>query len=79
MISNKIRTKRAVFTTSNPRQALENELGYTHSTRQGFVINEIINEGLEIGLLEKLDPNTYKIKEAFSGPSLKSRSIRNFG
>lgn len=76
VISNKARIKKAIFTVSELRESLEKELGYIHASLHESILKEIVGEGLEIGLLEKLDSNTYKVKEQYSGSSLNAKVIR---
>jgi hypothetical protein len=75
VVSNKIMKKGANFSLSELSQYLEKEFGYIHSNYHEKIVNEIVNAGLDIGLLEKLDPTTYAIKKEFSGGSLNERII----
>lgn len=73
-LSNKA-LRKMTFSTGDMRQILEQELGYIHPSRHGAIINEILDEGVEIGILEKLDPGTFRIAKAFSGKSLNAKAI----
>lgn len=73
--SNKARLKKATFTLNEIKESLEEELGYIHASLHGKILGGIIAEGLEMGLLDKVESSAYKVAEKYSGSSLNARII----